>query len=435
MSAPDDRLAALLARAVTLRPGEAPALVWSFAYFFALLCSYYILRPLREEMGIAGGVENLQWLFTGTFLAMLAAVPAFGALVARLPRRRFVPLVYHFFAVNLLLFYLLFELDIATLWVARAFYIWVSVFNLFVVSVFWSFMADIFRNEQARRLFGFIAAGGSAGALLGPALTAGLAVPLGPVPLLLVSAAVLELAVFCVYRLLRAGPAGGGGDTSSGPAAEPVIGGGLLAGITLVLRSPYLLGVAAYILLFTTTSTFLYFQQAHIVAAAFDDPGERTRLFAVIDLTVALLTIGVQCLATGRLIARFGVGAMLAFLPLLTLAGFLLLAAAPTLAVLVAFQAGRRAANFALAKPAREVLFTVIGREQKYKAKNVLDTVVYRGGDALSGWAFAGLTALGLGLPAIALVTVPVAGLWLVLGLGLGRAQDRRAAQTSAGVE
>ncbi len=429
------RFADLLARVVTLRPGELPALLWSFAYFFALLCSYYILRPLREEMGIAGGVENLPWLFTGTFLAMLAAVPAFGALVARLPRRRFVPLVYHFFAVNLLVFYLLLELDIATVWVARAFYIWVSVFNLFVVSVFWSFMADIFRNEQARRLFGFIAAGGSAGALLGSALTASLAVPLGPVPLLLVSAAVLELAVFCVARLLRARPAGSGGDASSGPAPEPVIGGGLLAGITLVLRSPYLLGVAAYILLFTTTSTFLYFQQAHIVAAAFDDPGERARFFAVIDLIVALLTIGVQCLATGRLMMRFGVGPMLAFLPLLTLAGFPLLAAAPTLAVVVSFQAGRRAVNFALAKPAREVLFTVVGREQKYKAKNVLDTVVYRGGDAVSGWAFAGLAALGLGLPAIALVTVPVAGLWLALGLGLGRAQDRRAAQAPAGVE
>jgi AAA family ATP:ADP antiporter len=448
------RVATLVQRAVVLRPGELPVLLWAFAYFFALLCAYYILRPLREEMGIAGGVENLQWLFTGTFLVMLAAVPAFGALVARLPRRRFVPLVYHFFAANLLVFYLLLELDIATLWVARGFYVWVSVFNLFVVSVFWSFMADIFTNAQARRLFGFIAAGGSAGALLGPTLTASLAVPLGPVPLLLVSAAVLELAVFCVYRLLRTTdggvtiafgdgergrtPPSGSGDTTAayrtggGEAAEPVIGGGLLAGITLVLRSPYLLGVAGYILLFTTTSTFLYFQQAHIVAGAFDDPAERTRLFAVIDLVVALLTIAVQCLATGRLMTRFGVGALLAVLPVLTLLGFLALAAVPTLVVLVAFQSTRRAANFALSKPAREVLFTVVGREQRYKAKNVLDTLVYRGGDAASGWAFAGLTGLGLGLSAIALVTLPVAALWLLLGLALGRAQDRRAAAPAA---
>ncbi|MDH3476609.1 MAG: hypothetical protein OEM59_23260, partial [Rhodospirillales bacterium] len=330
------------------------------------------------------------------------------------------------------------------------------VFNLFVVSVFWSFMADIFTNAQARRLFGFIAAGGSAGALLGPTLTASLAVPLGPVPLLLVSAAVLELAVFCVYRLLRTTdggvaivfgdgergrrPPSGSGDTTAtyrtggGKAAEPVIGGGVLAGITLLLRSPYLLGVAGYILLFTTTSTFLYFQQAHIVAGAFDDPAERTRLFAVIDLVVALLTIAVQCLATGRLMTRFGVGVLLAALPLLTLLGFLALATAPTLVVLVAFQATRRAANFALSKPAREVLFTVVGREQRYKAKNVLDTLVYRGGDAASGWTFAGLTGAGLGLSAIALATLPVAALWLLLGLALGRAQDRRAAAAADAV-
>jgi AAA family ATP:ADP antiporter len=190
--------------------------------------------------------------------------------------------------------------------------------------------------------------------------------------------------------------------------------------------------VAGYILLFTTTSTFLYFQQAHIVAGAFDDPAERTRLFAVIDLVVALLTIAVQCLATGRLMTRFGVGALLAVLPVLTLLGFLALAAVPTLVVLVAFQSTRRAANFALSKPAREVLFTVVGREQRYKAKNVLDTLVYRGGDAASGWAFAGLTGLGLGLSAIALVTLPVAALWLLLGLALGRAQDRRAAAPAA---
>jgi AAA family ATP:ADP antiporter len=475
-------LAAALERAVNVRDEEVRALLWSFAYFFCLLTGYYILRPLREEMGVASGVENLQWLFTGTFVAMLLAVPAFGAVVARFPRRRFVPLVYRFFIVNLLIFFALLHFDLGRIHVARAFFIWVSLFNLFVVSVFWSFMADIFRTEQARRLFGFVAAGGSLGALLGPTLTASLAVPLGPVALLLVSAAFLEVAVQCIHRLLRAtdgwcgpgpratghmeshppiltlpsngagqyaavlpaapslstGEGWGGGEpapltTASEGHGQDAIGGGVLAGITQLARSPYLLGICLYILLFTTTSTFLYFQQAKIVAAAFDDPGERTRLFAVIDLLVALLTLAIQCFATGRLMPWLGVGVTLAFLPLFTMLGFLILSLAPTLAVLVAFQALRRATNYAVSRPAREVLFTVVPREQKYKAKNVIDTVVYRGGDMASGWAYTGLASgLGLGLPAIALLAVPLAGLWLALGLRLGRAQERRAAPAPA---
>ncbi len=426
MTTAGDRLAAVLARAVDVRADEIRALLLSFAYFFCLLCGYYIIRPLREEMGIAGGVENLQWLFTGTFVAMLVAVPLFGATVARFAKRRIVPLVYRFFIANILIFYVLLQFDIGAEHVARAFFIWTSVYNLFVVSVFWSFMADVFRNDQARRLFGFIAAGGSAGALLGPALTAALAVPLGPVALLLISALFLEGAVQCIRRLLVALPARARDEVPD----EAPIGGGVFAGITLVLRSRYLLGICLYILIFTTTSTFLYFQQAHIVAAAFDDPAERTRLFALIDLSVGVLTLLVQCFATGRLIGWLGVGPVLAVLPLLTVVGFVGLAMAPTLVMLVAFQSIRRAANFAIAKPSREVLYTVLDAERKYKAKNVIDTLVYRGGDAVSGWAYAGLSAIGLGLPAIALAAVPLAGVWLATGLRLGRAQDRMAART-----
>ncbi len=426
MTTAGDRLAAVLARAVDVRADEIRALLLSFAYFFCLLCGYYIIRPLREEMGIAGGVENLPWLFTGTFVAMLVAVPLFGATVARFAKRRIVPLVYRFFIANILIFFVLLRFDIGAEHVARAFFIWTSVYNLFVVSVFWSFMADVFRNDQARRLFGFIAAGGSAGALLGPALTAALAVPLGPVALLLISALFLEGAVQCVRRLAVAMPARARDDTSDGAP----IGGGVFAGITLVLRSRYLLGICLYILIFTTTSTFLYFQQAHIVAAAFDDPAERTRLFALIDLSVGVLTLLVQCFATGRLIGWLGVGPVLAVLPLLTVVGFVGLAMAPTLVVLVAFQSIRRAANFAIAKPSREVLYTVLDAERKYKAKNVIDTLVYRGGDAVSGWAYAGLSAIGLGLPAIALAVVPLAGVWMATGLRLGRAQDRMAGRT-----
>ena len=428
-AAPGDCVLAVLRLAVDVRPGEVRALLWAFAYFFCLLCSYYILRPLRDEMGIASGVENLQWLFTGTFVAMLLAVTLFGWTVARFPKRRLVPLVYRFFIVNILIFFVLLQVDELRVPVARAFFIWVSLFNLFVVSVFWSFMADLFRSAQGRRLFAFIAAGGSAGALLGPSITAVLAVPLGPVNLLLVSAVFLELAVWCIGRILKAPVPEDDAARSTGPA----IGGRALAGLGLIARSPYLIGICAYILLFTTTSTFLYFQQAHIVAAAFDDPAERTRLFAVIDLSVGLLTILLQLCIAGRLLTRFGVGFGLSFLPLVTLLGFAALAFAPTLVVLVGFQSVRRAANFAISKPAREILFTVIGVEAKYKAKNVLDTVVYRGGDMASGWAFAGLRGVGLDLPAIATLTVPLAGLWIWLAWRLGRRQAAMAQDPQIG--
>lgn len=435
-AAPGDRVLAVLRLAVDVRPEEVRALLWAFAYFFCLLCSYYILRPLRDEMGIASGVENLQWLFTGTFVAMLLAVPLFGWTVARFPKRRLVPLVYRFFIVNILIFFVLLQVDELRVPVARAFFIWVSLFNLFVVSVFWSFMADLFRSAQGRRLFAFIAAGGSAGALLGPSITAVLAVPLGPVNLLLVSAVFLELAVWCIGRILKAPEVADTAPVPEDDAARstgPAIGGHALAGLGLIARSPYLIGICVYILLFTTTSTFLYFQQAHIVAAAFDDPAERTRLFAVIDLSVGLLTILLQLCIAGRLLTRFGVGFGLSMLPLVTLVGFAALAFAPTLVVLVGFQSVRRAANFAIAKPAREILFTVIGVEAKYKAKNVLDTVVYRGGDMASGWAFAGLRGVGLDLPAIATLTVPLAGLWIWLAWRLGRRQAAMAQDPQTG--
>ena len=419
-----------LSRVVSVRPGEARALLWSFAYFFCLLAGYYVLRPLRDEMGIAGGVRNLQWLFTATFLVMLAAVPVFGAVVARLPRKRFVPLVYHFFVANIAVFWVLLTLDIEKVVVARVFFVWISVFNLFAVSVFWSFMADLWQSEQGKRLFGFIAAGGSAGALLGPVVTVALAVPLGPVNLLIIAALLLELAVLCAHRLESAVPKTGEGGTAK-PADSGAIGGGWLSGILMVLRSPYLAGIALWVALLSLAGTFLYFQQASIVAAASDDPAVRTRIFATIDLAIGILTILVQFLATGRLIARFGVGPAAAALPLVFALGFLALAFTPALFVVIGFQALQRATNFALSNPAREVLFTVLDREEKYKAKNVIDIVVFRGADAGSGWVFSALRGAGLELSSISLATVPVAALWLALALALGRGQARRAAPLS----
>jgi len=405
-----------------VRPEEVRALLWSFAYFFCLLAGYYILRPLRDEMGVAGGVRNLQWLFTATFLTMLAAVPVYGALVARLPRRRFIPLVYHFFVANLALFWLLLTLDVERLIVARVFFVWISVFVLFAVSVFWSFMADVWRSEQGKRLYGFVAAGGSVGALAGPALTIGLAGTIGAVNLLIVAALLLEAAVLCAKRLETATH-----EDEKQPEAAPT-GGGAIDGLLMVLRSPYIAGIMLWVALMSVAATFLYFEQAAIVAAASDDPAVRTRIFAAVDLAVGLLTLAVQFVATGKLIARFGVGPALALLPLVFAAGFAVLAAAPVLAVVIAFQALQRTANFAISNPAREVLFTVVARDEKYKAKNVIDIVAVRGADAAGGWLFTALRSLGMELRSIPLAAIVISAACLALAVALGRAQERRAA-------
>src|SRR5688572_16162475 len=287
-------------------------------------------------MGIAGGVRNLPWLFTATFLVMLAVVPVFGAVVARLPRRRFIPLVYHFFVANIAIFWLLLTLGVEKELVARVFFVWISVFNLFAVSVFWSFMADLYKSEQGKRLFGFIAAGGSAGALLGPLIAAGLAEPIGRANLLLIAALLLEMAVLCAMRLESAAAVlkDGSASVQSAPR-DSGVGGSGIAGLMMVLRSPYLAGIALWVALLSLAGTFLYFQQANIVAALTDDPNRRTAIFARIDLAVSVLTIIVQFIATGRLIKRFGAGPAAAFLPFVFCAGFLALALTPVLWVVI----------------------------------------------------------------------------------------------------
>ncbi|HCU54607.1 MAG TPA: MFS transporter [Gammaproteobacteria bacterium] len=411
---------AWLTRLLQLERREATAVGWAFMYFFLLLASYYILRPLRDEMGIAGGLAQLPWVFTGTFLAMLAAVPLFGFITTRLPRRRFLPLVYGFFIFNLLLFYGAFQVESWHAITARVFFVWVSVFNLFVISVFWSFMVDLFESSQGKRLFGLIAAGGTAGAITGPLLTALLVAPVGPVNLLPLSALLLAGTVLCIVQLGR------WADrelVAASPQSNEPLGGSILAGLTLIVRSPYLLGIALFMLLFTTLATFVYFEQAHIVAQSFTDSAERTRFFALLDLAVNTLTVLTQLLVTSRLLTRLGTAGSLALLPVLSGLGFMLLALTPVLAVLAGFQVLRRAGEYAITRPARELLYTVVDRETKYKAKNALDTVVYRGGDALAGWLFTGLKALGAGLTLIAVIAVPLALAWAVVAYWLGYRQ------------
>jgi len=407
-------------RLLNLHSGEAATVAWSFFYFFSLLCSYYIIRPVRDEMGITGGVDQLQWVFTGTFLVMLAAVPLFGAVSARLSRRKLLPAVYLFFILNLLIFFVLFAADPVPAWAARSFFIWVSMFNLFIVSVFWSFMADIFTNAQGKRLFALIAAGGTLGAITGPAITAALVERLGTSNLLLISILFLSFALLAILVLNRY-------SHSESRAEDSGLGGGIFEGLLQTLGSRYLIGIALFIWLYATLSTFLYFEQAHIVKEAFDSSETRTKVFAAIDLAVNTLTILLQVLITGRVMQRYGVATTIAIIPFLLALGFVLLAIAPVLPVLIATQIARRAGNYAITKPSREVLFTVVSRSQKYKAKNFLDTVVYRGSDAVAGWFFAGMKAMGLGLSAIAWVAVPIAIIWMALGIQLGKQQSRMA--------
>ena len=416
-----------VARAVPATPQEHAAALWSFAYFFTLLAGYYVLRPLRDEMGIVGGVRNLPWMFTATFVTLLVAQPFYGALVAKLPRARFIPIVYHFFVANLALFWLLLTLQVDTAMVARVFYVWVAVFSLFVIAVFWSFMADLFTPDQGKRLFGFIGAGGTAGALLGPVITIWLSVPLGPVNLLIAAMILIEAAVFCVGRLERAATVQERG------RADQRLGGNAFAAVSELIRSPYLLGIAAWITLMSFCATILYFEQIHMVAAEVRGAGAQTRIFALIDLAVNLLTLATQIFATGQLLKRFGTGVTAAALPAIYVVGFLAVFLVPTLAVVLVVQVIQRWMHFAVANPARQVFYTVLEREEKYKAKNLIDVVIYRGSDALYGWVFDTLQTLGLKLGSIALVAAPVSAVWLILSMALGRAQERRAKLMEAG--
>jgi ATP:ADP antiporter, AAA family len=418
----------LLKRLVDVRPAEIRALGWSWLYIFCVLSSYYIVRPIRDEMGVAGGVENLQWLFTGTLLGMIVVNPPFAALVAKLPRVRFIAVTYRFFMVNLLIFILLLHMATAEqhIWVGRLFFIWTSVFNLFVVSVFWALMVDVFDSEQGKRLFGFIAAGATLGGIAGSSITASLAKGVPATYLLLGSVVLLEAAVFSVRRLSQLSDV-----LHRRPAAEsgePLIGGNVLSGVTHAFKSPYLINVSVYILLFAITSTFLYFQQAEIARHSFTDRGARTAFFARVDLWVNVLTLGAQLFLTGRILRAIGVGLTLAMLPALSVLGFGTLAMTPTIAVLVVYQVLRRAGNFAFARPTREVLFTVVPREDKYKAKSFIDTVIYRTGDQVGAWSYAALGFLGLAMTGISIVAVPISIAWLLNGLWLGQKQEGMAA-------
>jgi len=419
-------VATLLGRAVNVRPPEIAGLLAAFGYHFLLFTAYYILRPVRDSMGVTGGVENLDDLFGWTLVGMLLAVPLFGWISGRFRRAVFLPWTYLFFVAKLVAFWALFTALEDDRLTARVFFVWVSVFNLFVVSVFWSLMADLFDREQGKRLFAAITAGASAGQIAGSAIAAFLAEPVGDVNLLLISAAVLASTIL-LMRFLLAWGARQPGRAEPGP--ERPIGGNPFAGFVRVFTSKYLSGIAAFVFLMAAVNTFLYLQQAGLLAIFYPDGAARTAFLGRIELALSVATVLMQVFAVGRLTARFGVSTMIVVVPLFVVAGFLLIAASPLFATLVGVYVARRVGQYAIVRPCREMLYTTVDRESKYKAKNLNDTLVYRASDFIVAKGHdAFVSAFAAGLSGVAMLGAGVAALWAAVAFGLGRAHERMAA-------
>ncbi len=424
-----------IVRLLGLRPGEFFAAAWSFTYFFSILSAYYMLRSVREAMAIMGGTQNIPWLFTGTFVVMLLATPLFGWVASRYSRKQFLPWVYYFFVFNILIFFSLFTYvlrnDLETVWIARAFFVWLSVFNLFVVSVFWSFMADIYSKEQGRRLFGVISAGGSAGALLGPLLTSVLVVPLGFQNLLPLSAGLLMFSVYCVAQLRRwAEQAPSEGHEEALDTTKP-IGGGALAGVRLVMTSPYLGAIALGGVFASLMGTATYIYMAQLVSENYATTDEQTQVFAMLDAVTNALSLIGQLIVVKQVVQRFGIGVSLSILPIVSVIGFAVLAANPVFIVIALLQVARRSITFGLGKPTSDMLYSVVSPEEKYKAKNFTETALYRGGDLVGAWAVRMMA--GLGLSGIATICVPIAAIWTAIAFWLGKDYKRRDEAISAG--
>jgi AAA family ATP:ADP antiporter len=421
-----------LRRLIDVRPDEQRALWLAFVFHFMVLAGYYVIRPIRDEIG-AANAENLPWMFTATLGAMIVANVLFSALVSRMSRRHFIPVAYRFFIANLVLFFLLMRLAPAPKqsWIGPVFFVWVSVFNLFATTVFWAFMTDLFTNEQGKRLFGFVAVGGSLGAVLGGTITVSLVHYVNTGVLVLISAGMFEIAAQCM-RFFPAGFQSTDERNSRRDDAEKPIGGGFWEGITHICRSPYLFALLAFIVLYTITSTWAYFQQSELAKTGFADRAARTAFLANLDRWVNTLTLLMQLFLTGRVMKSLGVTFTLVAMPLLSLVGFAAIGWQPVLATLAIFQVARRAATFAFMRPAREVLFTVLRREDKYKAKSFMDTFGYRCGDQIGAWSYGGLHALGCGLSAISYIAVPIVALWCGIGVWLGRRQTALAQRNQA---
>lgn len=418
------------------KPAEYAAVAWSFIYFSSVLSAYYILRPIREEMAVTSGPDTIPLLFTGTFVAMLFATSIFGWVTATFPRRKFLPWVYLFFIVNVIAFWAVFTYargnDLNLVWLGRVFFVWLGVFNLFVVSVFWSFMADIWTREQARRLFGFISAGGSIGALIGAGVTSYSVTGLGYQHMFPISAGLLGIAVFSIYRLRQWVEREHEEDLAESAASTKPLGGDALGGFKHVFRSPYFSAIAIVSVIASLLGTALYIFAAELIQTAIPDSDERVRFFSNINLVQNALTFVGQLFVVRHVVKNFGIGVSLALLPIASIAGFAVLAIDPVLGVVAFLTVARRALGFAFSKPSTDMLYSVVSTEDKYKAKNFIDTAVYRGGDVVGVWVIDVLRSLlSLGVGGVSWLMVPFAAIWAALAFWLGRDYRHRAREAA----
>jgi ATP:ADP antiporter, AAA family len=417
-------LARILGRSANIDPKEMPAVIAAFVLFFFIFAGYFAVRPVRETAGTILGRDRVAHLFLVTWVASIAIVPIYGWLVARVRRSVLLPFIYGFIAVALAVVGLVLKSDPENVHSMQFFYVMISVLNLFMVSVFWSFLLELFNKEQAKRLFGVIAAGGTTGALAGPALTTLLVKQIGSTGVLFMGAAMFVITILCQRTLINIWRGSGAGPTGDGGRDRP-LGGNPFAGFTALLKSPYLLGISCFIILLATATTFLYFEQLRIVSETFHDKDTRTRVFSIIDTVVQSLTVVLQLFLTGRIAQRLGVIALVTFVPLLMVAGFVGLAFTGTFAILVTVMVLRRVGEYAFIRPGREMLFSTVDNETRYKVKNLIDVTIYRGGDALSSQVQDALGNAGWTPAFIATLGAVLAGVWALVGVFLGRAYNR----------
>ena len=428
-SVTQNRLVRLIIGAADIEANEIKATVTAFAFVFILMASYFILRPVRDAMASDWSDAEVSFLWTLQFFISIAVISLYGFAVSQIKFRHLVPAIYSLFAASFVLFYLgtfMFEDRVL---IDKSYYVWVSTFALFNTSVFWSYMADLFNKQQAKRLFAIIASGASAGALVGPAIPTIFAGIAGGDTLTLIAAIMLMLPVPLVPYLARLKVTDLRNENVHADINEIKIGGNPFAGFKMFLTNPYLLAIGVFLLLYTVNGSFLYFQQKNLLEAY--DRETRTQILGSITLLINLLTFGLAYFATGRLVKKLGMGITLALMPVLMVMGMMILAFTPVITVLLALNVVRNAGNYAVTQPARQMLFTEVDKETRFKAKPVIDVVVYRGGDMMTAWFFTSLTeGLGLGMAAVSMVGSGIAVLWAAVGIYMGRVYDKRTPQS-----
>ena len=413
-----------LKTASKVKEKEVKAVIFSFLFVVVLMSAYYILRPVRDAMASDWSDAEVSWLWTLNFFISTAIVALYGSMVSKFRFRLLVPAMYGIFAISFIIFYALGSVFEDRTLIDKSFYVWVSVFSLFHISVFWTFMSELFSKEQSGRLFGIIAVGASVGGLIGPSITAFFSVSLGADNLMLIASMMLLIPIPIIFYLQSLKSKELNNEVLDIPDSNQSIGGNPLAGFKMFFSNPYLLSIGLFIFLYTGISSFVYFELKNLLSDF--SRSERSVIWAQMDLAVNILAISTGLFATGRIVTKFGMPATIAMVPIMICIGLLVLAISPLLGVVMVLQIIRRAGNYAVTRPAREMLFTLVNQETRFKAKPVIDIVAYRGGDMLMAWLFTGLTqGLGLGLAAVAAVGAGIASLWALVGIYLGKWFDR----------